>query len=133
MKLLNQSLNAQYKLLNKLYNNNIPNNIKNRIEFFKTLDEEYKSNSKEREIGVMFSPKLVNKNWRGFWLKATGMDEYLYVFYLVYSKKMSEVGIEIDPIDVFKNSHPKEKFIPYSISIINQDLFGGIDNVQTGF
>lgn len=121
MNTLENILQMLYKQLNNLYDNNIPKCILERIEFFKQLDNEHKDNA-TKEVGTLFSPKNTNKSWRGFWLKATGMDEYLYVSYLVHIKKKSLLGVNIKSIDIFRRSHPNEKYIPYSVEIVDQDM-----------
>lgn len=121
MNQIDELIELKYKQLSELYNGNIPKHINERISFFKQLDLEYKDNYIEKEKDKLFSSKNINKSWRGFWLKATGIDEFLYMFYITYAKtnqQKTDLNLERE----FINSHPNEKFIPYSISIINEDL-----------
>lgn len=98
---------------------------KKSIDFFKELDEQYKINAKNNR-GVydttIFSPKhIINKKWIGLWLKATGIDMDLYINWLYAGltiKEYKEKTIEY----WYKEAHPKEKYIPYSISKANEDL-----------
>lgn len=106
----------------KLLNLDIPE-IKENIEFFKKLDEEYKlyaENTSDIFNYIMFLPKFIkNKNWRGLWYRANGADYTVYVSWLIHGL---ESDSEIDLIAEFKESHSKEKYIPYSIVMANNIL-----------
>lgn len=108
----------------RLLNLSIPQ-IKEIIDFFKKLDEEYKlyaenTSSILANNFLMFSPKFIkNKNWRGFWYRATGRDTDLYIHWLIS-------GLDKDTynslIESYKEAHPREKYIPYSIIKANNTL-----------
>lgn len=107
---------------NKLLKLNIPE-IKEWIELFKRLDEEYKlyaENTSGIFNHIMFSPKFIkNKNWRGLWYRANGTDYTVYVSWLSLG---IESDSEIDLLSRFKESHPRERYIPYSIVLANNTL-----------
>jgi len=104
--------------------------LKKTVEFFEELDGQYKVNAfsnRNSDDIVMFSPKhIINKEWIGLWLKATGMDLDLYLNWLY-------AGLTIPKYKTstlefwYKEAHPKEKYIPYSISKANKDLHEIID------
>lgn len=107
---------------NKLLSLNIPE-IKENLNLFRSLDEEYKlyaENTSGMLNHIIFSPKHIkNKNWRGLWYRATGVDVIIYVTWLIHGLDSDS---EIDLIAEFKESHPKEKYIPYSIVMANTTL-----------
>ena len=117
------------KKLGRLYNKEIPFEIEKRIGFFRKLDEEYMYNINKKQYETMkllnkrqlFSIKIVNENWNGFWLRATGNDENLYMSYLIGARENYVNNKKVDPIASFIEANPKEKYIPFSIEVINED------------
>lgn len=124
------NLSTHMNTLDTIFPNGIPNVIKTKIEFFKELDDEYKlyaSNNRKHD-GIMFSTQHIkNKNWKGLWLHATGIDLDIYINWLcagLMYKNYQENTLSY----WYKEAHPKEKYIPYSIVTANEDLHGILKN-----
>lgn len=107
---------------NRLLSLNIPE-INESLNLFKELDEEYRlyaENTSGIYNHIIFSPKHIkNKKWRGLWYRATGVDVIIYVTWLIHG---IDSDSEINLIEEFKESHPKEKYIPYSIIMASNTL-----------
>jgi hypothetical protein len=104
----------------------IPNEIINNLEFFIKLDEEFKENANKPHFldpnFKMFSIKQIkNKNWRGIWLRATGMDAKLYLNWLFAPMKYDKYQ-KRNLKYWYCKEHPNEKYIPNSIKKANEML-----------
>lgn len=96
------------------------------IEFFVKLDNEYKFNLKRLSNNVyskklLFNPNIINNNWDGFWLRATGIDSDLFINWLYSGLKYKNYQNKT-LMYWYKKSHPNEKYVPYSIVKANDIL-----------
>lgn len=115
---------TQKSKLEILFPDEIPEIVKEHIMFFEELDNEYKlyANNNRNNDRIMFSLNHIkNKNWRGLWLHATGADKNIYINWL-YSGYKYEDYREKSLLQVYKESYPNEKYIPYSIITADNDL-----------
>lgn len=115
----------EYNKLKDIFKNEIPEDVENNIKFFQDIDIEYLLNAKNNRGAydkIMFSPKhIINKEWRGLWLHATGIDANLYMNWLyagIVRKEYREYSLEY----WYKQAHPKEKYVPYSIVMASKSL-----------
>lgn len=106
----------------RLLSLNIPE-INENLNLFRSLDEEYilyAENTSGIYNHIVFSPKHIkNKNWRGLWYRATGIDVIIYVTWLIHG---IDSGSKIDLIAEYKEAHPNERYIPYSIIMASATL-----------
>jgi hypothetical protein len=118
-------INFRINLFNILMTNfnYIPDFVINNLNFFKQIDNEYTNNIKKKNISnkLMFNPKYINKQWRGLWLRATGMDEKLYANWLFAGIKFENKRYILK--EWYKEAHPNEKYIPNSILRAQEDIY----------
>jgi hypothetical protein len=98
--------------------------IRDNLEFFRKLDNEYpkyaKSNRTIYDYTIFKLSHIQDKNWRGLWYKATGIDSQLYINWLYHGLTLEDSEKSI--IELYKEAHPSEKYVPYSITLANQTL-----------
>lgn len=110
--------------LETIFSDKIPEDVQSHMEILKKLDSEYSLYAKNNrwQDGIMFSPKHIkDKSWEGLWLHATGMDLDLYINWLFAGYKYPEYKNNT-LMHFYKEAHPKEKYVPYSIILANEDL-----------
>lgn len=114
---------GQEKLV-EFFKHKLPSKISQRIKFFDDLDLEYLQNAKNNrgiyDNRIFALEHIINKNWRGLWLRATGMDCLIYITWL-YTGLINDEFKTKSLIDYYKETHPEEKFIPYSITAAEED------------
>lgn len=110
-------LDIKFERITKLCNGEVPRLILNRIRQYKYLDMEFVNQTYPREEGdnsVFSIRRFKNTEWKGFWVRATGNDEFIYMCYVITA--LSEEGNTKDKIlKEYIKYHDMEKFIPNSI------------------
>lgn len=117
-KIMSQKLlSSRFERITELCKGEVPRLILNRIRQYKSLDTEFVNQTYQREEGdtsVFSISRFKNTEWKGFWLRATGNDELLYMCYVITA--LSEEGNTTDKIlKEYIKYHNKEKFIPNSV------------------